>query len=57
MTRQLMVLFLFLAGCANQQLVSTTYRGQVGRSVSDLFSQGVTAWSAGVELRFDTRRP
>lgn len=49
-------LLVLLTGCANQQHVSTIYRGQVGRSVSDLFTQGVTSWQAGIELKFDTRR-
>jgi hypothetical protein len=53
---KLLLLSFLLGGCVSQQLVSTTYRGQVGRSVSDLFTQGVTTWQAGVEFKFDTRR-
>jgi hypothetical protein len=51
----LLALCLTLTAC-NQHLVGTTYRTQVGRSVTDLFNGGNTAWQVGAEFRFDVRR-
>jgi hypothetical protein len=51
----LLILCLTLTGC-NQHLVGTTYRTQVGRSVTELFHDGSTSWQVGAEFRFDVRR-
>lgn len=51
----LVLILPLVAGCG--ELASTTYRGQVGRSVGEVFTRGTTTWQAGVELKFDARRP
>ena len=47
---------LLCTGCSGHTLTGVTYRTQVGRSTGELFQQGVTAWQAGAEFRYEVKR-